>query len=81
MTLGCLEMQLRSGLTLAQALTRVNKFLCERSSTSRFVTMFTISLDGSGEGTDTHREVKRGDARSRAAGDFIDTEDTGGVPS
>ena len=50
MTLGCLEMQLRSKLNPADALTRVNKFLCERSSTSRFVTMFTVTLDRSGEG-------------------------------
>jgi serine phosphatase RsbU (regulator of sigma subunit)/pSer/pThr/pTyr-binding forkhead associated (FHA) protein len=50
MTLGCVEMQLRAGFELAQALTRVNKFLCERSSTSRFVTMFTFTLDKSGKG-------------------------------
>jgi phosphoserine phosphatase RsbU/P len=50
MTLGCLEMQLRSGLGPADALTRVNKFLCERSSTSRFVTMFAFTLDQKGNG-------------------------------
>jgi sigma-B regulation protein RsbU (phosphoserine phosphatase) len=51
MTLGCLEMQLRSGLNEAAALTRVNKFLCERWSSSRFVTMFLVTLDRQGEGT------------------------------
>ncbi len=51
MTLGCVEMQLRSGLGSGDALTRVNKFLCERSSTSKFVTMFVVTLDRSGQGT------------------------------
>jgi sigma-B regulation protein RsbU (phosphoserine phosphatase) len=50
MTLGCVEMQLRAGLELPQAITRVNKFLCERSSTSRFVTMFTFTLAKTGAG-------------------------------
>ena len=51
MTLGCLEMQLRGGMNPDQALTRVNKILCERSAMSRFVTMFAFTLNGSGEGT------------------------------
>jgi serine phosphatase RsbU (regulator of sigma subunit) len=51
MTLGCLEMQLRAGLVPEQALTRVNKFLCERSSTSRFVTMIAFKLNKEGNGT------------------------------
>jgi len=51
MTLGCLEMQLRAGLMPEQALTRVNKFLCERSSTSRFVTMIAFKLNKEGDGT------------------------------
>jgi len=51
MTLGCLEMQLRAGLVPEQALSRVNKFLCERSSTSRFVTMIAFKLDKEGNGT------------------------------
>jgi serine phosphatase RsbU (regulator of sigma subunit) len=51
MTLGCVEMQLRAGLDIAEALTRVNKFLCERSLASKFVTMFAVTLDNSGSGT------------------------------
>ncbi len=51
MTLGCLEMQLRAGLNPAQALTRLNKFLCERSARSRFVTMFALTLNRDGNGT------------------------------
>jgi sigma-B regulation protein RsbU (phosphoserine phosphatase) len=50
MTLGCLEMQLRSGLSPADALTRVNKFLCERSSGGRFVTVFAFTMDRAGKG-------------------------------
>lgn len=51
MTLGCLEMQLRAGLGASESLNRINKFLCERSATSRFVTMFVFTLDCSGVGT------------------------------
>jgi len=50
MTLGCVEMQLRAGSALPAALARVNKFLCERSIASKFVTMFTFTLDANGEG-------------------------------
>jgi len=51
MTLGCLEMQLLSGLRPVQAISRVNKFLCERSSRCRFVTMVAFTLDVGGQGT------------------------------
>ena len=43
-------MQLRAGLSPESALTRVNKFLCERSSASRFVTMFALTMERSGKG-------------------------------
>jgi serine phosphatase RsbU (regulator of sigma subunit) len=51
MLLGCLQMQLRAGLAVDEALNRLNRFLCEKSSASRFVTMFLfiIGSDGSGK--------------------------------
>jgi serine phosphatase RsbU (regulator of sigma subunit) len=51
MLLGCLQMQLRAGLAVDEALNRLNRFLCEKSSASRFVTMFlfTMSSDGTGK--------------------------------
>jgi len=51
MTLGCLEMQLRAGVSLPESLTKVNRFLCDRSAINRFVTMFTFNLNEFGEGT------------------------------
>lgn len=50
MLLGCLEMQLRTGIAIHEAVNRLNRFLCEKSSASRFVTMFvfTINSDGCG---------------------------------
>jgi len=50
MLLGCLQMQVRAGLALDQALGRLNRFLCEKSSSSRFVTMFVFALDSEGSG-------------------------------
>ena len=50
MLLGCLQMQVRAGLALDQALIRLNRFLCEKSSSSRFVTMFLFTLDSEGSG-------------------------------
>jgi serine phosphatase RsbU (regulator of sigma subunit) len=51
MLLGCLEMQLRTGASPAESLDRLNRFLCERSSSSRFVTIFLFTLDPDGSGT------------------------------
>jgi serine phosphatase RsbU (regulator of sigma subunit) len=50
MLLGCLQMQLRAGLKLNEAINRLNRFLCEKSSASRFVTMFAFTLDSNGTG-------------------------------
>ena len=50
MLLGCLQMQLRARVPLHEALSRLNRFLCEKSSASRFVTMFVFTLDSSGSG-------------------------------
>jgi sigma-B regulation protein RsbU (phosphoserine phosphatase) len=51
MLLGCLQMQLRAGVGLNEALNRLNRFLCEKSSASRFVTMFLFRMNSNGEGT------------------------------
>ena len=50
MLLGCLQMQVRAGLSLAEAMNRLNRFLCEKSSSSRFATMFSFTLDPDGGG-------------------------------
>ncbi len=50
MLLGCLQMQLRAGLSVHDAINRLNKFLCEKSSASRFVTMFLFTLNSEGLG-------------------------------
>jgi sigma-B regulation protein RsbU (phosphoserine phosphatase) len=50
MLLGCLQMQLRAQVPLHEALHRLNRFLCEKSSASRFVTMFLFTLDVEGRG-------------------------------
>jgi serine phosphatase RsbU (regulator of sigma subunit) len=50
MLLGCLQMQLRAGLTLDEAVKRLNPFLCEKFSSSRFVTMFLFVLNANGSG-------------------------------
>src|SRR5215467_1247663 len=50
MILGCLQMQLRAKVSAEEALNRLNEFLCEKSSTSRFVTMFLFTLDDAGRG-------------------------------
>src|SRR3989475_4258868 len=51
MLLGCLQMQLRANVPVDESLSRLNRFLCEKSSASRFVTMFlfTLGSDGSGK--------------------------------
>ena len=51
MILGCLQMQLRANVSMHEALNRLNQFLCEKSSTSRFVTMFLFTLDAVGRGS------------------------------
>jgi len=48
MLLGCLQMQLRGGLPLDEALNRLNRFLCEKTSASRFVTMFAFIMNSDG---------------------------------
>jgi len=50
MLLGCLQMQLRAQVPLHEAVNRLNRFLCEKSSASRFVTMFLFTLDTEGSG-------------------------------
>src|SRR5215831_3610242 len=50
MLLGCLEMQLRAGVALAEAVTRLNRFLYEKTSASRFVTMFLFTMTSDGRG-------------------------------
>ena len=50
MILGCLQMQLRANVPIHESVSRVNQFLCEKSSTSRFVTMFLFTLDSQGCG-------------------------------
>jgi phosphoserine phosphatase RsbU/P len=50
MLLGCLQMQLRGGVGLQEALNRLNRFLCEKSSAARFVTMFVFTMNSDGCG-------------------------------
>jgi phosphoserine phosphatase RsbU/P len=50
MLLGCLQMQMRAGLPLDEAMNRLNRFLCEKSSSSRFATMFSFTLGPDGHG-------------------------------
>jgi serine phosphatase RsbU (regulator of sigma subunit) len=50
MLLGCLQMQLRAGLPVDEAVNRLNRFLCEKSSSGRFVTMFLLTLNSEGCG-------------------------------
>jgi len=50
MLLGCLQMQVRAGVALPEALNRLNRFLCDKTSASRFVTMFGFSINSDGAG-------------------------------
>src|SRR5215472_18650639 len=50
MLLGCLQMQMRAGLPLDEAMNRLNRFLCEKSSSSRFATTFSFTLGPDGHG-------------------------------
>ncbi len=47
---GALHMQCRSTSKLEDIVNAVNQFLCERTSSERFVTLFLFALDGKGEG-------------------------------
>jgi phosphoserine phosphatase RsbU/P len=51
MILGCLQMQLRAHVSTHEAVNRLNQFLCEKSSASRFVTMILFTLDANGRGS------------------------------
>jgi len=48
---GALDMEVRSGVEHAEALTRINRFLIERSQANRFVTLFMFHLDPLGSGS------------------------------
>jgi sigma-B regulation protein RsbU (phosphoserine phosphatase) len=47
---GALQMECRSGTPLQESVTRVNRYLCEKSQSNRFVTLFLFSLDARGCG-------------------------------
>lgn len=50
MLLGCLRLQLRTGVTLDRAIKEINALMCESSSANRFVTVFVFLLDATGSG-------------------------------
>src|SRR5207248_6084955 len=50
MLLGCLQMQVRAGVPVDESVNRLNRFLCEKSSASRFVTMFLFTMNSDGCG-------------------------------
>ena len=56
---GALDLQLRSGVDSTEALARANRFLCERSQSNRFVTLFLFSLGWKWKGS-----LRRGRAQS-----------------
>lgn len=47
---GALETECRTGEPLDRVLTRVNRHLCEKTQSNRFVTLFLVTLDGEGKG-------------------------------
>ncbi|MFZ0428008.1 MAG: SpoIIE family protein phosphatase [Acidobacteriota bacterium] len=47
---GALQMECRVGASLTDMLNRVNDYLCEKSPSNRFVTLFLFSLDQHGKG-------------------------------
>ena len=47
---GALHMQCRSTAGLEEAMNHINRFLCERTSSERFVTLFLLALNPKGEG-------------------------------
>jgi len=50
MILGCLDMQLRGGTKPADALNQLNKYLCEKSASNKFATLFLFHIDPDGAG-------------------------------
>lgn len=50
MILGCLDMQLRGGTKPADALNQLNKYLCEKSASNKFATLFLFHIDPLGAG-------------------------------
>ena len=50
MILGCLDMQLRAGVKPAEALNQLNKYLCEKSASNRFATLFLFLINPAGAG-------------------------------
>ncbi|MFQ5738751.1 MAG: SpoIIE family protein phosphatase [Acidobacteriota bacterium] len=47
---GAIDMEVRTGVEPGEALTRINKLLCRRSQSNRFVTLFLFRLNREGEG-------------------------------
>jgi serine phosphatase RsbU (regulator of sigma subunit) len=47
---GALEMESRSGTSLDKMLNQINVYLCEKSKSNRFVTLFLFNLDSEGNG-------------------------------
>jgi phosphoserine phosphatase RsbU/P len=47
---GALQMESRSGASLSQMMNRINRYLCEKSQSNRFVTLFLFAVDGEGRG-------------------------------
>ena len=50
MILGCLDMQLRAGVKPVEALNQLNKYLCEKSASNRFATLFLFLINPAGAG-------------------------------
>jgi sigma-B regulation protein RsbU (phosphoserine phosphatase) len=50
MILGCLDMQLRAGTKPGEALNQLNKYLCEKSASNRFATLFLFLINAAGDG-------------------------------
>ena len=50
MILGCLDMQLRVGVKPAEALNQLNKYLCEKTASDRFATLFLFLIHPGGAG-------------------------------
>lgn len=47
---GALQMECRSGASLPQMMDRINRYLCEKSQSNRFVTLFLFTVDAEGRG-------------------------------
>ena len=48
---GCLQVLLRRGESLDAALTQVNSYMCERTESSRFATIFMFAMQPDGDGS------------------------------